>query len=110
MERGISPLTTSNQLGNAATLSSEKILNPHSLNLYGGICADSPVLLVLAAGRGTRFGQDPKCIQPVYGTPLVRHSIDAFRRFNPAPVICVVGYRAAEVVAALGQDNIYIQS
>jgi bifunctional UDP-N-acetylglucosamine pyrophosphorylase/glucosamine-1-phosphate N-acetyltransferase len=103
-------LTTSNQLGNAAKLSREKILNPNSLNLYGGITADSPVLVVLAAGRGTRFGQDPKCIQTVYGTPLVRHSIDAFRRFNPSPVICLVGYRAGEVMDALGQDNIYVQS
>jgi hypothetical protein len=46
----------------------------------------------------------------VYGTPLVRHSIDAFRRFNPSPVICLVGYRAGEVMNALGQDNIYVQS
>ena len=98
------------QLGNAAKLSSEKILNPNSLDLYGGITADSPVLVVLAAGRGTRFGQDPKCIQPVYGTPLVRHSIDAFRRFNPSPVICLVGYRSGEVMEALGKDNIYVQS
>ena len=103
-------MTTSPQLGNAAKLSSEKILNPGSLNLYGGITADAPVLVVLAAGRGTRFGQDPKCIQPVYGTPLVRHSVDAFRRFNPSPVICLVGYRAGEVMEALGQDNIYVQS
>jgi len=103
-------LTTSNLLGNAAKLSSEKLLNPNSLNLYGGISADSPVLMVLAAGRGTRFGQEPKCIQPVYGTPLVRHSIDAFRRFSPSPVICLVGYRAGDVMEALGQDNIYVQS
>jgi hypothetical protein len=103
-------LTTSHQLGNAAKLLSEKIENPESLNLYGGITADSPVLVVLAAGRGTRFGQDPKCIQPVHGTPLVRHSIDAFRHFSPSPVICVVGYRADDVKEALGPDNIYIRS
>jgi hypothetical protein len=64
----------------------------------------------LAAGKGTRFGSDPKCIQPVSGTPLARHSIDAFLRFNPAPVICVVGYRHAEVAAALGADNVYVRS
>ena len=29
----------------------------------------------------------------VQGTPLARHSIDAFRRFSPSPVICLVGYR-----------------
>ncbi len=103
-------MTSPKPLADAARLSSGKILNPNSLGLYGGITADSPVLVVLAAGRGTRFGQEPKCIQPVYGTPLVRHSIDAFRRFQPSPVICVVGYRAGEVVQALGQDNIYVQS
>ena len=98
------------QLGNAVKLSRGKILNPDRLNLFASVPNDSPVLLVLAAGRGTRFGQDPKCIQPVYGTPLVRHSIDAFRRFHPSPVICVVGYRAPEVTEAVGPDNIYVQS
>jgi hypothetical protein len=103
-------LTTSAQLEDAAKLLTEKIINLDGLNLYGGISADSVVLVVLAAGRGTRFGQEPKCIQPIHGTPLARHSIDAFRRFSPSPVICVVGYRAGEVMAALGHDNIYVQS
>lgn len=103
-------MTTFHQLAHAAKLSVENIVNPPSLNLYGGVTADSPILVVLAAGRGTRFGQDPKCIQPVYGTPLVRHSIDAYRRFQRSPVICLVGYRANEVMAALGPDNIYVRS
>jgi hypothetical protein len=68
------------------------------------------VLVVLAAGKGTRFGAAPKCIQPVYGTPLARHSVDAFHRFAPAPVVCVVGYRHAEVSSALGPGNIYVRS
>jgi hypothetical protein len=46
----------------------------------------------------------------VSGTPLARHSIDAFLRFSPSPVICIVGYRYAEVSAALGTDNIYVRS
>lgn len=103
-------MTTSAQLGDAAKLYSEKIHNLNNLDLYGGISADSVVLVVLAAGRGTRFGQDPKCIQPIHGTPLARHSIDAFWRFSPSPVICLVGYRAGEVMAALGHDNIYVES
>ena len=105
-----SPFTISKPLGTAARIASEKILNQNSLPPHGAFTADSVVLLVLAAGRGTRFGQDPKCIQLVHGTPLVRHSIDAFRRFSPSPVICVVGYRALEVAAALGKDNIYVLS
>jgi molybdenum cofactor cytidylyltransferase len=67
------------------------------------------VLVVLAAGKGTRFGQDPKCIQPVRGTPLARHSIDAFRHVSPAPAVCLVGYRHREV-AADANDNIYVLS
>ena len=94
----------------ASSFSREKILNPESSVLASGITADSTVLVVLAAGKGTRFGQDPKCIQPVHGTPLARHSIDAFRRLSPSPVICLVGYRHAEVSAALGPGILYILS
>lgn len=97
-------------LAEAAAPSPAKIVNPASLELHGGVRAEAPVLVVLAAGRGTRFGQDPKCIQPVHGTPLARHSIDAFRRFSPAPVVCIVGYRHQEVAAALGSDNVYVLS
>jgi bifunctional UDP-N-acetylglucosamine pyrophosphorylase/glucosamine-1-phosphate N-acetyltransferase len=88
----------------------EKLLNPEALQFYGGITADAPVLVVLAAGKGTRFGQEPKCIQAVHGTPLARHSIDAFRRVSASPVICIVGYRYGEVSAGLGSDNIYVRT
>src|SRR5688572_4412605 len=90
--------------------SRDKLLNPAAAHLFGGIAKDSPVLVILAAGKGTRFGQAPKCIQPVHGTPLARHSIDAFRRLAPAPVICLVGYRHDDVSTALGSDNIYVRS
>ena len=66
--------------------------------------------IVLAAGKGTRFGQAPKCIQRVHGIPLARHSINAFRQLAAAPAICLVGYRHEEVSAALGSDNIYVRS
>lgn len=87
-----------------------KTLNPASLTSFGPITSDAPVLVILAAGKGTRFGRDPKCIQPVHGMPLARHSIEAFRRFQRSPVVCVVGYRHEEVSAALGDDNTYILS
>jgi GTP:adenosylcobinamide-phosphate guanylyltransferase len=98
------------RLGKTVNLSREKVLNPEAISLFGGITAGAPVLVILAAGKGTRFGQAPKCIQPVCGTPLARHSIDAFRRFSRSPVIGLVGYRHTEVSEALGQDNIYILS
>lgn len=68
------------------------------------------VLVVLAAGRGTRFGQQPKCIQPVLGRPLARHSVDAFRSNQPAPAICLVGYMHAKVAAAVGDDVLCVRS
>ncbi|MFC1635974.1 hypothetical protein ACFL5Z_14130 [Planctomycetota bacterium] len=37
-----------------------KILNPESQTFYSGIGAEAPVLVILAAGKGTRFGRDPK--------------------------------------------------
>jgi len=98
------------ELKSAVSLSAGKILNPDSLGAYGGITSDAPVLVVLAAGKGTRFGKDPKCIQLVHKTPLARHSIDAFRTLAGSPVICLVGYRHDEVTAALGPDNIYVRS
>jgi len=97
-------------LSEAAKPIAEKILNPGVLDQYGGIQPDQPVLVVLAAGKGTRFGQAPKCVQPVCGTPLARHSIDAFRSFAPAPVVCIVGFRHEEVGAALGDDNVHVLS
>ena len=104
------PFTTICPLKDAVRPAREHILNPGSLTLYGGITPEAPVLVLLAAGKGTRFGQAPKCIQPVHGTPLARHSIDAFRRFSLSPAICLVGYRHDEVAAALGGDNVYVRS
>ncbi len=73
--------------------------------------AASSILVVLAAGKGTRFGVVPKCVQPVGGVPLARHSIDAFRRVVPeSPCICLVGYAGTEVMARLGDDPYYVQT
>ena len=98
------------RLSEAVALHAEKVLNAGQVAAYGGFRADLPVLVVLVAGSGTRFGQLPKCAQPVCGVPLARHSINAFREFCAGPVICVVGYRHEEVAAALGDDNIYVLS
>lgn len=96
-------------LETAARMASDKILNPKTLE-FGGIRVDTPMLVLLAAGKGTRFGASPKCIQPVNGVPLARHSINAFRKLSPAPAVCLVGYQFEEVAAALGTDNIYVRS
>jgi bifunctional UDP-N-acetylglucosamine pyrophosphorylase/glucosamine-1-phosphate N-acetyltransferase len=87
-----------------------KLLDPEALAGGPAIRGDVPALVVLAAGKGTRFGVAPKCIQPVRGKPLARHTIEAFRRFLAGPVVCMVGYRHEEVAAALGPGNICVRS
>lgn len=91
-------------------LSAERIINPDALAKYGGIRKADCVLVVLAAGKGTRFGTPPKCVQPLHGVPLGRYSIDAFRSRFPAPCICIVGHAREEVMSGLGSDNIYVLS
>ena len=104
------PASKTSPLQTVVRLSRDKILNQETVSLHDGIRSDRPVLVILAAGKGTRFGQAPKCVQPVHGVPLARHSINAFRYFSPSPVVALVGYRYKEVAAALGDDNIYIRS
>lgn len=102
----------SRPLADATSLTPAKVLH-RPLGDHEAIGKDTAVLVVLAAGKGTRFGTSPKCIQPVHDKPLARHSIDSFyRALGPqaAPAVCVVGYRHEDVSAALGDDNVYILS
>ena len=61
----------------------------------------SVAALILAAGRGTRFGDAPKLLAPLQGKPLVRHVAEAAMASTAHPVIAVTGHRASEVEAAL---------
>ncbi len=106
---GRSLTTESKQLSDAVVPRSNQILHP-SLAAELARDADSPVLIVLAAGKGTRFGKEPKCIQPIDGIPLARHSINAFRNVSSTPSICLVGYRSGQVARSLGDDNVYVLS
>lgn len=95
-------------LHDVVKLNADRVLNPDACARFGGIGKASCILVVLAAGMGTRFGAAPKCAQPVRGMPLGRHSIESFRSLSPAPCIAIVGYAREQVMAALGQDNIYV--
>lgn len=97
-------------LRETASLNAEKLISTNDLSLLANITTDAPILIVLAAGKGTRFGTEPKCIQPIKGIPLARHAIDAFQSISLAPAICIVGYRYQEVAGALGDDNIYVRT
>jgi molybdopterin-guanine dinucleotide biosynthesis protein A len=96
-------------LHKAVALDPDKVISPGSASQIP-LSSDNPVLILLAAGKGTRFGTEPKCIQPVAGSPLSRHTIDSFHQVSSYPAVCVVGYRQEDVRTALGEENYYIIS
>jgi len=57
--------------------------------------------VLLAAGRGTRFGEEPKLLAQVGGKALVRRVAEAAIRSTADPVVVVTGHRGEEVRAAL---------
>ena len=57
--------------------------------------------IVLAAGRGTRFGDELKLLAQIGGKALVRHAAEAAVSSSVDPVIVVTGYRSDEVQAEL---------
>ncbi len=58
-------------------------------------------IVLLAAGRGTRFGPEPKLLADLNGRPLVRHAAEAACAANLGPVVAVLGPHAPAVRAAL---------
>ncbi len=58
-------------------------------------------ILLLAAGRGTRFGADPKLLALLDGRPLVRHAAEAALASSLRPVLVVTGHAEAAVARAL---------
>ena len=61
----------------------------------------SVAAVVLAAGRGTRFGAAPKLLATIGGKSLVRRVTEAALASEASPVVVVTGHAAAEVEAAL---------
>ena len=57
--------------------------------------------ILLAAGRGTRFGEEPKLLARLGGKALVRHAAEAAARSTADPVIVVTGHQAEAVQAEL---------
>jgi bifunctional UDP-N-acetylglucosamine pyrophosphorylase/glucosamine-1-phosphate N-acetyltransferase len=98
-------------LAQTVRLDPDKLLTPAE---PPGLTAGAVRLVLLAAGKGTRFGVQPKCIQPVLGKPLARHSVEAFRAAAGASAegaaICIVGYRHEEVRAGIGPGPVYVRS
>lgn len=67
--------------------------------------------ILLAAGRGTRFGPEPKLLAPLDGKPLVRHAAEAALASRAAPLLVVVGHAAEAVRRALaGLDLAFVDN
>ena len=58
--------------------------------------------IVMAAGKGTRMKSDlPKVLVPVRQRPMIAYVLDTLDRAGVEQTVVVVGYRAADVQAAL---------
>lgn len=67
--------------------------------------------LILAAGRGTRFGASPKMLAMLDGKPLLRHVAEAALASSARPVLVVTGHRADEIARALdGLDLVIVRN
>ncbi|GJD88234.1 MULTISPECIES: nucleotidyltransferase family protein [Methylobacterium] len=72
-------------------------------------------IVLLAAGRGTRFGPEPKLLAALGGRPLVRHAAEAACEaacaWGLGPVVAVLGAHAPAVRAALsGLDIRFVEN
>jgi CTP:molybdopterin cytidylyltransferase MocA len=62
-------------------------------------------VIVLAAGRGSRFGDEaPKTLARLGERPLVAHAVASAKASGLRPLVVVVGCQASEVAAAAGRD------
>jgi L-glutamine-phosphate cytidylyltransferase len=62
--------------------------------------------IIIAAGRGARMGPltatRPKCLLPVFGKPLIDHSIARLRAAGCDRIAVVTGYRASAIERHVG--------
>ncbi len=59
--------------------------------------------VILAAGKGTRMKSDlHKVLHPIAGRPMLMHLMDAVDALSPAKKVVVVGDKAEQLQAALG--------
>jgi CTP:molybdopterin cytidylyltransferase MocA len=62
--------------------------------------------LILAAGAGTRFGDEPKLLADLDGRPLLEHSIDAVCAVAELQqIVVVLGANAAGLLASVDFDH-----
>ena len=75
--------------------------------------ANDTVVVILAAGKGTRMRSDlAKVLHRAGGRPLIEHVVRACQSLKPAQLLAVVGHQAAEVgavLSALGAQSVLQQ-
>ncbi len=65
--------------------------------------------IILAAGEGTRMrSKYPKVLHPVAGKPMVWHSLKTVENLVDHLPVLVVGYRAEDVIEAIGDQATYV--
>ncbi|MGI9496414.1 MAG: NTP transferase domain-containing protein [Mariniblastus sp.] len=69
---------------------------------------NSPIAIVMAAGKGTRMKSElPKVLCQANGRPLVRYVLDALNQAGVGGIVVVVGYEAEKVETELaGEQNL----
>jgi bifunctional N-acetylglucosamine-1-phosphate-uridyltransferase/glucosamine-1-phosphate-acetyltransferase GlmU-like protein len=68
----------------------------------------APRVIVAAAGRGSRFGAEPKVLaEGAAGRPLLLRVLDAVAGLDPAPVVVVAPDTRARVEQAVAADGTY---
>ena len=64
-------------------------------------------VIILAAGQGKRMKSAlPKVLQPLAGTPLLKHVIDTARELNPQKIVVVYGHGGEQVKATLKAEPV----
>ncbi len=64
--------------------------------------------IILAAGMGTRMrSKRPKVLHPIAGKPMIYHALSAVKSLVDLPPVLVIGYRAEEIISAMGNQVTY---
>ena len=65
--------------------------------------------VVLAAGLGTRFGEEPKLIAPLAGKPVLQYVLDALHEAEIAPTVVVLGHASGDLKQAVAwRDEVQV--
>jgi choline kinase len=64
--------------------------------------------LILAAGRGSRLGEGPKCLCEIGGRPLIEYQLEALRGVGIDSVALVVGFEQERVRDVIGERASFV--